>query len=52
MICIKFAQEYRNHVNRSITGSKIETVIKSLTSNKNPGPNVYIHNGVFLSHKE
>ena len=34
----KLNQEEIEHINRPITGSEIETVIKNLPTNKNPGP--------------
>ena len=35
----KLTQEESENINRQITSSEIETIIKRLPTNKNPGPN-------------
>jgi hypothetical protein len=35
-------QEDLNHLNRSITSSGIEEIVKSLPTRKNPGPDGFI----------
>ena len=38
---LRLNQEEREDINRPITSTEIETVIKNLPTNKNPGPDVF-----------